>query len=260
MCSVCGARALAWAASRSPSAARWRTPKRCCSSTTATASAREADVGLDQRVRADDQRQLAARELAEDVPAPARGRRAGQQRGGSPARRRAAAGSSRSAARRASRSAPSAPPGGRARPRAASRTARPPSCRCRPRPSAGAASAPARSRSPAIASIALRWSPVSANGSPPRSQRSLSAPPLAEHRGARARPAPGAPAQEHQLRQQQLLERQPPAARLEVLRERAGSASPRARSRGRAAARSRGSPPRAPRRRRPARPWRRARA
>ena len=32
----------------------------------------ERDVGLDQRVRADDQRQLAAGELAQDVRAPAR--------------------------------------------------------------------------------------------------------------------------------------------------------------------------------------------
>ena len=41
-----------WRAAR----ARWRTPKRCCSSTTATASDAKAHVGLDQRVRADDQR------------------------------------------------------------------------------------------------------------------------------------------------------------------------------------------------------------
>ena len=42
---------------------------------------REAHVGLDQRVRADDQLQLAAAELADHVGAPRGGRRAGQQRG-----------------------------------------------------------------------------------------------------------------------------------------------------------------------------------
>ena len=42
----------------------------------------EAHVGLDQRVRADDQRQLAAGELAERVAPPRRGGRAGEQRGG----------------------------------------------------------------------------------------------------------------------------------------------------------------------------------
>ena len=64
------------------SAARWRTPKRCCSSTTATARRSNTTVVLDQRVRADDERQLAG---ARACPA---GRRAAR-----PA-------SSRSAARR----------------------------------------------------------------------------------------------------------------------------------------------------------------
>ena len=41
----------------------------------------ELDRVLDQRVRADDQRQLAGRELAEQVRAAARRRRAGQQPG-----------------------------------------------------------------------------------------------------------------------------------------------------------------------------------
>ena len=76
---VHGAR-LARRAARARS--RWRTPKRCCSSITATASERNDDVGLDQRVRADDQRELAAGELGEGVGAPAGGRRAGQQRRG----------------------------------------------------------------------------------------------------------------------------------------------------------------------------------
>ena len=61
-----------------------------------------------------------------------------------PARHRAGSGSWRSAARRASRSGPSRPLGGRVRPRAASCTARPRSCRSRPPPSAGAASAARR--------------------------------------------------------------------------------------------------------------------
>ena len=41
----------------------------------------EVHVGLDERVRADDERQLAGRELAEDVARAAARRRAGQQRG-----------------------------------------------------------------------------------------------------------------------------------------------------------------------------------
>ena len=77
MCSACGASPSGALAS---SAARWRTPKRCCSSTTASAERAELDGRLDQRVRADDQRQLARGEPAEELRRRARGRRAGQQR------------------------------------------------------------------------------------------------------------------------------------------------------------------------------------
>src|SRR5664279_2112341 len=49
-------------------------------SVSAPSEGAETDIGLDQRMRAHDQRQLAAGELGEDVPAPARGRRAAQQR------------------------------------------------------------------------------------------------------------------------------------------------------------------------------------
>ena len=73
----------------------------------------ELDRVLDQRVRADQQLQLAGRELAEQVGAAAR--RASSRSAARPARARPASASaaSRSAARRASRSAPSARPGRR---------------------------------------------------------------------------------------------------------------------------------------------------
>ena len=60
--SVCGASPAALRAS----AARWRTPKRCCSSITTSARRRNADALLDQRVRADHQVDLAGRELRPD--------------------------------------------------------------------------------------------------------------------------------------------------------------------------------------------------
>ena len=71
--------------------ARWRTPKRCCSSTTATREAVELDGVLDQRVRADEQPQLAAcASLPSRSARRARGRRAGEQRGRHAARRASA--------------------------------------------------------------------------------------------------------------------------------------------------------------------------
>ena len=79
------------------------------------------------------------------------------------------------AARPASRWAPSAPPGRRSRPRAASRGARRRSCPTRPRPSAGGASGSDEARSASIRSKAARWSPVGANGSD-ASQGSTSSP------------------------------------------------------------------------------------
>ena len=85
------------------------TPKRCCSSTTATAERAKLHVGLDQRVGADDQRQLAAGELAEDVRAPAAG--VEPVSSAEPSRLPGAAPAAwRSAVRRASRWVPSAPP------------------------------------------------------------------------------------------------------------------------------------------------------
>ncbi len=113
----------------------------------AEAQAGELDVGLDQRVGADDDSQLAAREPIERFPAPCRGSRSGQQRKRSrlfgqqlPQRHRVLLG-------QASRSAPSAPPGSRLPAPAASSTARPRSSPTRPPPSAAAASA-RRSRDP----------------------------------------------------------------------------------------------------------------
>ena len=107
MWSACGASPPGALAS---SAARWRTPKRCCSSTTQTARSRNSTAVLDQRVRAHEQRQLAGGQPLEQV-APAGGRGgAGEQRdrhstAQQPVER------ARGAARPASRWAPSARPG-----------------------------------------------------------------------------------------------------------------------------------------------------
>ena len=182
MCSTCGASPSGALAS---SAARWRTPKRCCSSTTATASDAKRHVGLDQRVGADDQPQLAAAELAQRVGAARGGRRAGQQRGRHAPRRASAPEASRSAARPAPPSAPSAPPGGRARRPGASRAS---ATTVLPEPTSPISSrciGCGCARSPAIVSIARAWSPVGSNG---RMRRRASA-----RRARRPRPPARAP-------------------------------------------------------------------
>ena len=208
MCRVCGGRA----AGRSLSAARWRTPKRCCSSTTATASAREAHVGLDQRVRADDQRAAPRWRAARAISRRRRaGRGAGQQRGRhrlgaeQPLDRREVLLGER-LGRRHQRRLAAVLDGAQHRVQRDHRLAAADLPHQQPLHRRAAREVARRSpRSP------RRWSPVSANGSPSRSQRSVSA-------GARpARRAPvrlrraRAAAQEQQLREQQLLEGQPPA-------------------------------------------------
>ena len=62
------------------SAARWRTPKRCCSSTTTDRQAIEHDVRPRPGHAFPPRRQLAGRELVQRVGAPRGRRRAGQQR------------------------------------------------------------------------------------------------------------------------------------------------------------------------------------
>ena len=155
----------------------------------------EADVGLDQRVRADDEAQLAGGELAE------RCRRGGRRwwsrsaaRPGPP-RPASAPGSSRSAARRASRSAPSARPASPARRRAASRRGRRRSCRSRPPPSAGAASGwlwrglvdRPRSRAGLVAGQRERQAVVRASARSAPGGRRGRVPPAARSRRARRR-------------------------------------------------------------------------
>ena len=172
-CAACAAARLRPLAS---SAARWRTPKRCCSSTTATASAAKRDVRLDQRVRADDQRQLAAGELAEDV---ARAAVPGVEPVSSADRDRSAPSSAwivcevllgERLGRRHQRRLMAVLDRAQHRVQRDDRLAA-----SRPRPSAAAASAAARPGRASISPIARRWSPVSANGSPCASQRALSA-------------------------------------------------------------------------------------
>ena len=136
----------------------------------------ELDGRLDQGVGAHHQPELAR---GQPVEAVSRRREAGvdpvSRREAERLGRRAAGRGSRRAARRGSRWAPSAPPGGRPRELAASRTARPRSCPTRPPPSAAAASARRRRDRASISANALRWSPVGSKGSE-ASHRSTSAP------------------------------------------------------------------------------------
>ena len=111
----------------------------------------ERDLLLEQRVRADGERDLARLQARQNRRARGRLVAPGQQR--RPARRppRPAARWWRNAGAPGSRSAPAARPGSRPRPPSAWPAAPPPSCRCRRRPAAGAACAsptPCRPGSP----------------------------------------------------------------------------------------------------------------
>ena len=125
----------------------------------------EGDVGLEQRVRADEDVDLAGREAARAAPCaacPSRAPSAGRCAARPP---RPAARSSRDAGAPAPRSAPSARPARPPRRRSPSPSAPRPSCRSRRRPAAGAACAaapPCRLRSRCMASRCER---VSAKGS-----------------------------------------------------------------------------------------------
>ena len=114
------------------------------------------DVVLEQRVGADHDPALAARQLGSSAAARGAALAPGQQRR---ARGRPAPAAGRASPRAGGpgpRSAPSARPGRRPRPRAAWRAARPASCRCRRRPGAGAASRSGRARSASISASARR--------------------------------------------------------------------------------------------------------
>ena len=239
MCSTCGAdrsdrsRASRRLGAFPSSAARWRTPKRCCSSTTATASARKRTSGSISACVPTISDQLAACELAQRCPSR---RRAGveprQQRGGhrlgaeqslqgrevlfgERLRRRHQRGlqavldRAQHRVQRHHRLAAADLPHQQPLHRAAARQL---FADRRHRPAADLRSA--RTAAPPSAS---------ARSAPARSPSTSASP--------RALPPPRASSQEHQLRQQQLLERQPLAARLALLAHRAGSASPRARPR-----------------------------
>ena len=208
---------------------------------TTTPSDANRTLVLDQRMRADDQRQLAAAELGEQVRAPGAGRGAGQKAGANRLGAEQPPAASRSAARRASRSAPSAPPDARARPHAASRKGPLPSCPSQPRPSAGAASArPAQvlvDRSQSGSLVAGERKRQAA--SKPAGDQSAG---LADTHRRRAAAAPAAAHEQRELAEQQLLERQPAPRQLLVGRAvgkcAARSAAPRSarRSRARSAA------------------------
>ena len=185
MCSACGASPSGALAS---SAARWRTPKRCCSSTTTRARSRNSTGSSISACVPDHELELAVGEPVEQL-APARGAGGAGQELHRQRARRAASRACGGAARRASRWAPSAPPGRRSRPRAAWRPARPPSCRSPPPPSAAAASAArerGRRRSPrwrAPGRRSARTAATSASG--PRSRRARRAAALACPRAER---------------------------------------------------------------------------
>ena len=250
MCSMCGADRRPPRAAFASSAARWRTPKRCCSSTTATAERAERDVRLDQRVRADDQRQLAAGELAERVGAAPGARRSIRSAARSaPARRRSALWTvakccSASVSVGAIRAAWC--PCSTARSIACSATTvLPRADLAHQQPLHRPRSSPGRRRSPRSP---RSWSPVSANGSPLASQRALSvggspsagAPRSARRRARRRRNSSWASSSSSKARRSR--------ARSDVLgalgevhrreRGRADRAAARRRGRARAAARS----------------------
>ncbi len=220
MWSTCGAASPGPLAS---SAARWRTPNRCCSSTTQTASEANRTSGsisawvpttspsspLASRPRVSRRRAAGVAPVSSangiEGPRPARAARRASSR----------------AARPASRSAPSAPPGDPTRARAASRTRRRPSFPSRPRPSAAAASAArrrGRRRSRRRRAAARRWARTAARRASARPAR----------RAARGRSpaalAPGAAAhRERRLVQAELLEREPLAGALAPARASPGS-------------------------------------
>ena len=220
MWSTCGARPSARLGVQRANAGR--TPNRCCSSTTATASDGERDVVLDQRVGADDEAELAAGELAEDVGAAARGRRAREQRRGHGLARhqrleRGEVLLGERLGRRHQRGLTPVLDGAQHRLRARRR-----SCPSRPPPSAAAASDRSSARSASISSIARCWSPVGANGSSVSSQRRVRPGPRPSARlerqvqgaGAHGLTAVRPAAQQIELDEQQLVERQAPAPAL----------------------------------------------
>ena len=122
----------------------------------------EGDVLLEQRVGADEDRDLARGEGGELGGALGALVAAGQDvepdTGGLGERRRARAG----AGGRGSRSAPSAPPGRRPRRRRASRGARPASCRTPTSPCSSRFIRSAEAMSAVISATARSWAPVSA--------------------------------------------------------------------------------------------------
>ena len=208
MCRTCGASPPAPCAS---SAARWRTPKRCCSSTTASARSRNSTGRLDQRVRADDQRQLAASpSRAEELAPPRRRGRPGQQRdrdeaAEQPVERGHVLLGERLGRRHQRRLAPAS---ARAQHRVQRDDA---SCPSPPRPSAAAASA-ARAR--CRASIALEAALLVAGQLERQRRQPAGRPARRAVDGGRAQPrllARALARGQRQLEQQQLLEREPRA-------------------------------------------------
>ena len=132
------------AAPLSPRSIRWRTPKRCCSSTTASRRSRKATSFWNSAwvpTRIADLARGERRQLAGALGAVVA---AGQDRRAARPRPRPAAGARADAGGRGSRSAPSAPPARRPPPPQASPGTRPASCPSRRRPAAGGSSAARR--------------------------------------------------------------------------------------------------------------------
>ena len=125
---------------------------------TAKARSLNSHVRLEQRVRADEDVDVAGRQPLEQLGARAALLAAREQRQAQAGRRRRAARWCRHAGAPAPRSAPSARPARRPRPRSPWPSAPPPSCRSRRRPAAGAACGAARAMSSAISfkRLALR--------------------------------------------------------------------------------------------------------
>ena len=240
MCSACGARPSGALAS---SAARWRTPKRCCSSTTHSGQVAE----LHRRPRSaracpPPASSSPPASRAEQLAPPRGGRRAGQQldrdeAAEQPVERRPGA------ARRASPWAPSARPGGRSRRRAASRRGRrtvlpeptsPISSRCIGR--SGREVGVDLGDAPRAGRPSARTGATAARVRPARRSARAGA---AAAPSRRARRAP----RHRELEQEELLEGEPLAGARVAPPRRRGSARRPPRPAGRPAARPRGARP-----------------
>ena len=160
--STCGACPPAFASSWP----RCSTPKRCCSSMTTTAEARELDPLLEQCVRPHHHRRLPRLHEIPDMTGRRRRLRARQQLDGDAQHPRGMRRGWRGAGARGGPSAPARRPAVRPVPRRPAPMPRRRSCRSRRRPGAAGASVSAAAGRRGWSSIAAPWSGVSSTSAP----------------------------------------------------------------------------------------------